>query len=354
SGIRYAQCWEDADILLQALHVQGGHICLSIASAGDNTLALLSQGPERVIALDRSPAQLTCLELRVAAYRALSHAELLELMGSVPSRRRELLYRRCRSQLSSEARCFWDSRPTAIARGIGGAGTFERYLSLFRRCVLPLVHARTCVAGLLQGGTLQQRRDFYATHWDTWRWRLAFRIFFSRLVMGRLGRDPRFFRYAQGSVAARLLERARQALTVLNPSHNPYLQWILTGRHTTALPYALRPENFEPIRRHLDRLEWHCLSLEGVLGTVPHNTIDRFNLSDIFEYMSLDEYHRLLERVVAAGRSGGRLAYWNMLVPRGRPESMAAHLRPLRHLAQRLHLKDRAFFYSAFMVEEIV
>src|SRR5262249_13958095 len=89
SGIRYAQCWEDADILLEGLAVGPGDVCLSIASAGDNTLSLLSGGPERVIALDLSPAQLACLELRVAGYRELSHPELLELIGSKPSQRRD-------------------------------------------------------------------------------------------------------------------------------------------------------------------------------------------------------------------------------------------------------------------------
>jgi S-adenosylmethionine-diacylglycerol 3-amino-3-carboxypropyl transferase len=29
--IRYAQCWEDADILLEALDIQAGDTCLSIA-----------------------------------------------------------------------------------------------------------------------------------------------------------------------------------------------------------------------------------------------------------------------------------------------------------------------------------
>src|SRR5262249_59430145 len=94
SGVRYAQCWEDADVLVEGLGVRPGDVCLSIASAGDNSLALLTRQPARVIALDLSPAQLACLELRVAAYRALEHPELLELIGSVPSRRRPQLYHR--------------------------------------------------------------------------------------------------------------------------------------------------------------------------------------------------------------------------------------------------------------------
>src|ERR1700747_3573292 len=84
-GLRYAQCWEDADILLEALNLQPGCTCLSIASAGDNTLAILSKNPGTVIAIDHNPAQIAALELRVAAFRELEHPELLALMGSVAS-----------------------------------------------------------------------------------------------------------------------------------------------------------------------------------------------------------------------------------------------------------------------------
>ncbi len=354
SAIRYAQCWEDADILMEGLAIRSGDTCLSIASAGDNSLAMLACGAGRVVALDLNPAQLACLELRVAAYRELSHPELLELIGSRPSVRRGDLYRRCRSQLGSATRAFWDAHSADIETGIGGAGKFERYFALFRQRIMPLVHSRSTIERLLLGGTPAEREQFYRAEWDTWRWQLLFRIFFSRFVMGRLGRDPSFFRYVEGSVAERILARTCHALTLLNPADNPYLQWILTGRHTTALPFALRPENFEAIRANLDRLEWHCLPLEEFLEQEGADSIDRFNLSDIFEYMSEDNHQRLLERLIRAGRSGGRLAYWNMLAPRSRPESMAGVLHSLEPEARWLFQQDKAFFYSAFILEEIV
>jgi S-adenosylmethionine-diacylglycerol 3-amino-3-carboxypropyl transferase len=354
TALRYAQCWEDADVLLEALAVRPGDTCISIASGGDNTLALLSRNPGRVVALDLSEAQLACLELRVGAYRELDHRGLLELIGSRPSSRRADLYRRCRPQLSAAARRFWDAQPREVERGIGGAGKFERYLALFRRWLLPLVHGPDRVARLLRGGTLEEREAFYRSEWDSWRWRALFRLFFSRAVMGRLGRDPSFFRYVEGSVAERILLRARHALTQLNPAENPYLQWILTGRHLDALPLALRPENFEPIRDGLDRLEWHALSLESYLEGVGSGAVQRFNLSNVFEYMSAPNYQALLERLLAAGAGGGRLVYWNMLVPRHRPEAMAERLRPLSGLAAELHARDKAFFYSDLVIEEIV
>ena len=354
SRIRYAQCWEDADVLLDALDLQPGDTCLSIASAGDNALSLLTRQPARVIAIDMNPAQLACLELRVAAYRELDHTGLLELIGSRPSQRREALYRRCRLQLSADVRGFWDGRADEIAGGIGGAGKFERYFATFRNRVLPLVHNRRQVERLLRGGSREEREAFYRGEWDTWRWQLMFRLFFSRFVMGRMGRDPSFFRYVEGSVAERILTRGRHALTVLDPAANPYLQWILTGRHTTALPFALRPENFAAIRDNLDRLEWHCQPLEEFLDTVEPGTIGAFNLSDIFEYISAGNYHRLLAQLVRSGRSGARLAYWNTLADRHRPDSMADCLRSLDELARSLHARDQAFFYCAFVVEEVV
>ena len=361
SYIRYGQCWEDADILLEGLNIQPGDTCVSIASAGDNTLAMLTRSPSRVIALDLSPAQLACLALRVAAYRELTHQELLYLIGSPKDssngtiqQYRQSLYLRCRPHLSAAVQTFWDDRPELIKPGIGNSGKFERYFQLFRDRVLPLIHGRSRVEELLAGGSLEQRQIFYDKQWNTMRWQLLFRLFFSRWFMGNAGRDPSFFKYVESNVAEQISQRTAYALTQLNPADNPYLQWILTGHHTAALPYSLRPENFEKIRDNLDCLEWHCSSVEAFLNSVEDNCIDRYNLSDMFEYMSLETYCQLLEQLIQKGRSGGRLAYWNMLVPRSCPEEWRDRIQSLTHLATKLHGQDKAFFYSSFHVEALV
>ena len=354
STIRYAQVWEDADVLLAALAPREGDVHLSIASAGDNVLALLTTRPSRVLAVDLNPAQLSCLALRIAAYRSLSHAELLELIGSRPSARRVELYDRCRGALGSPDRAFWDARRAGIALGIGSLGRFENYFALFRNRVLPLVHRRSMVVELLEHRTPAERQRFYDERWDTMRWRLLFRVFFSRTVMGRLGRDPEFFRYVEADVAGSILRRTRHALRELDPSANPYVHWILTGTHGDALPLALRPQHFETIRDHLDRIEPHLLSVEELVARTGDAVIDRCNLSDLFEYVSEGHYHRMLEGLVRACRPGGRLVYWNMLAPRSRPELLAAQLRPLDTLAGTLHLQDKAFFYSALRIEDVV
>jgi S-adenosylmethionine-diacylglycerol 3-amino-3-carboxypropyl transferase len=353
-GIRYAQCWEDADVLLAALNVRPGGVYLSIASAGDNVLAILSRGPRRLVALDVNRAQIACLALRVAAFRELEHGELLELMGSTASRRRLGLYDRCRTHLTPEMRAFWDARRAAVAQGIGAVGKLERFLHLYRRYVLPLAHPRSRVERLFRPRDRRGRQRFYDVEWNNRRWRGTARVFFSRAVISRLGRDPRFFDYAEGGIAGHLLQRAGYALSVLDPAANPYLQWLLLGRHRSALPYALRPENFQAIRANLDRLDVRVQSLEDFIETPEASGLDGFNLSDIFEYMSKANAHRLLEKLIGSGRQGARLVYWNLLAPRRRPGRLAQRLRPLEELAAGLLRMDQVFFYSALNVEEIL
>ena len=354
SLLRYAQCWEDADVLVDGLDVQPGQVCLSIASAGENSLSLLTRAPGRVVAVDLNPAQLAAMELRVAAYRALKHGELLELIGSRPSARRAALYARCRGAMSGSARSYWDARGTEIDAGVGAAGKFERYFSIFRRFVLPLVHRRRRVERLLVHRDATERRAWYDAEWDTAAWRTLFRVFFSERVLGALGRDPSFFRYVDGSVADHLLGRVRHALAELDPSANPYVTWILTGTHRDALPHALRAEHFDTIRENLDRLEWHRSSVESLFDEGVLSSFDRANLSDIFEYMSPENATALFQRLADAANPGARLAYWNMMVPRRASELLPDRYRRLDDLSRRLFLEDKAFFYRDFVVDEVV
>src|SRR5262245_12178371 len=167
SRIRYAQCWEDADILVAALRPRPGDVVVSIGSAGDNSLALLAEGVERVIAVDLNPAQLASIRLRKAAIAALGHREYLELLGSRPSARRGELLSRAAAALNADDQRFWASRKTAVARhGLGGAGKFEFYFRLLRKHVLPLAHDRAVIDALMTPRPAAERAIFFERRWD--------------------------------------------------------------------------------------------------------------------------------------------------------------------------------------------
>ncbi len=354
--IRYAQCWEDAEILLDALAVQPGDVCLSIASGGENSLSLLSQSPAKVIAVDCNPSQLAILELKAAAFRNLSHAELLRFLGShpaTPAERREY-YTYCAPDLAPATARYCRENVHLIEAGINHAGKFEDYFRLFRQTLLPLIHDRRTVEQLCAPRSLEARRTFYLEVWNTWRWRALFSMFFSRKVMGNAGRDPALFKYVEGDCSSRILGRVRHGLTEVAPESNPYLQWILFGEHRKdVLPHALREENFQAIRDNLSKLEWHCQTIEEYLATNPATRVDCYNLSDIFEYMSEAEYGELLDILIGASADGARMAYWNMLVDRRATASYGGQITTDEQKAQELLAADKAFFYSAFRLETV-
>lgn len=352
SFVRYASVWEDADVLCEALapRAAGGRL-LSVASAGDNALALLTLDPSEVVAADLSPAQLACVELRIAAFRRMEHPELLAFLGAAPSPHRAHDYGRLRAELSPEARGFWDANPDAVAGGIVHAGKFERYLRAFRTRILPLVHRRRRIDRLRERRSPAAQEAFYREEWDSWRWRLLFRLFFSRAVMGRMGRDPAFFSHVEGSVGERILARTRHALTALPVWSNPFVACIMTGTYPPeALPRYLRPEWFGAIRERVDRVRL----VHGGVETAGEGRFDGFNLSDVFEYMSPAEHERCYRALVERASPGARLVYWNLLAPRAQPEALAGRVRALAETARALHARDRAWFYGALHVDEVV
>ncbi len=350
--IRYANVWEDADLLCAALRPAPGRRMLSIASAGDNAFALLADGAE-VVAADLSPAQLALVDLKRAVIRRLGHAEALAFLGARPSSDRRPVYENLERDLSERTREFWREHLDDVADGVIHHGKFEGYFKLFRERVLPLVHRRSTVLELLRERDEADRVRFYEETWDTWRWRLLFRIFFSRFVMGRLGRDPEFFRYVEGSVAERILGRTRYALTALAPHQNPYIDYILTGGFGHALPRYLRPEVFAAAKKGIDRLTLFEGSIEEAAAAHRGEGFDGFNLSDIFEYIDPENSAALYGRLLDTARPGSRFAYWNMLVPRRLAASFSERVRPLESEAAELFARDQAFFYSAFVLEEV-
>ena len=350
--IRYANCWEDADILCEALRPGPGMRVLSIASGGDNAFAIAAEGAE-VVAADLSFAQFALVELKRAALKRLDYEDVLAFMGVRPSDDRRSTYERLETELPGDVRAFWRGRLADIAHGVVHAGKFEAYFRLFRTRIVPLIHTKLTVRRLLAEKDAAARERFYRGIWDNLRWRMMFRAFFSRFVMGRLGRDPEFFRYVEGSVSERILSRTRYAFTVLPTHENPYLDYIFTGNFPRMLPRYLRRERFDSVREGAERLVLHHGPIQEAAQANNAGGFHGFNLSDIFEYLDLETCASIYRELLDVARSGARFAYWNMLAPRRCPQELAARVRPLHRLSTRLFQQDRAFFYSAFVVEEV-
>ncbi len=349
--IQYAQCWEDPRTLERALRISPEDDVVSIASAGDNTLALLLNKPSSLVAVDLNPAQLALVELKMRAIERLDHDQFVRFVGARESQERDRLYRTVRPALSERAKAYWDQNPDALRRGIIHCGRFENYFRIFRRAVLPLIHGRPTVRSLLELSSLEDQGRFYEQVWNNRRWLRLFRVFFGRFLLGHLGRDPSYFRYVTlDKVAEVLLARARHGLTEIPIPDNYFIEYIFTGRYgrpDRSHPY-LQPSNFQVIKENIGRLRLVHMDFEAYLKTLPARSVSKFNLSDIFEYMSEAQVESALREIRRVSRPRARLAFWTLFIPRRVPPSLTDQIAPCSSESIKLHFQARTFFYGSF------
>lgn len=350
--LNYAQCWEDTAILLQATRPSEGDRVLSIASAGDNAIALAMSGAQ-VDAVDVSEPQLALVALKLLGHR-LTYGDYRGLLGLETSVDVLRVYRLIRERLPEFARRYWDDNEDMLLAGVLSQGRFERYLSTFGQRLLPAIHRTKTTRRWFELDSREQRQK----HWKRWnnlRWRAMFRVFFSKTVMAARGRSPEQFQHVQGGIGNALMARTKRVLTELNPRDNGYLQWILTGGylHADCEPAYLRPEGHAQLREVSNRVQLIHTDLTSHMKTQVDRVYSAFNLSDVPEYLDLNITEELLTECARTGRSGARIAYWNLFVPRCRPSSLADRIDRRPEIGLALYAQDRSFFYGAFQVEEV-
>jgi S-adenosylmethionine-diacylglycerol 3-amino-3-carboxypropyl transferase len=351
--IRYAQVWEDAEILIKALEIKETDDVLSIGSAGENAFSLLLSNPNKVYAIDLNEEQIFCIQLKIAAYKYLDYEECMQFIGVFDcENRNDIFDEKIKEKIPKKAREYFESHRDYIKRGIIHCGKFENYFHIFGNKVLPLIHSRKTRDRLLQKKTKEERYEFYDKVWNNRRWRVLFKMFFSRKVMGKLGRDKAFFRYVNVNVAEHILERTKYAITELDTSENSYLQYIINCRYDNALPVAYRKENFETIKSRLDKLVVLKETVETFINRDDIKKIDKCNLSDIFEYMSEDDMCNIVKVILTKAPKGSRIAYWNMLSDK-QASRFIDEIEYKEELSKQLLAEDKAFFYSKFIVEEV-
>ena len=268
-------------------------------------------------------------------------------------------------------RDYWDLNREAIETGVIHIGKFEKFFKIFREKILPLIHNKKRVEGLFEKKSKQEREEYYNKHWNNFRWKLMFKLFLSKSVVGKFGRDKEFFRYAEKDISKEMKERSRYALCELDSYENPYIHYIMMGNYRLdCLPYFLRRENFENIKKNLHKLEIVQNSVEEYLDEIDFK-INKFNLSDIFEYMSLENYRNLMKKIYDNADNNAILAYWNLIVERNSSKldykenemkeniengknNIWKNFQRMEEFDKKLHEKDKTFFYNDFVVEKVI
>ena len=160
SRLVFNQTWEDPLVDRHALAITQDDVLVTIASAGDNVLALSLDKPKHIYAVDLNPAQISLLQLKIIAAQQLKYADFWYLFSLNPApHARSLYYIRLRQHLDQDAQQFWDRHISEFRRGLGRSGVFGRSLWLLRM-YLRMVCGQRTLAQLFEASSSQHRLSF--------------------------------------------------------------------------------------------------------------------------------------------------------------------------------------------------
>ena len=353
--IHYSQCWEDTSLLTEALDINNDDNILSIGSGGDNSFALLLKDPNTLIIIDSNPAQVYLIELKIKAMEKLNFDEFISFIGIRECNIRTKMYSDIRRHISNDAREYWDHNIKEIKNGIIHCGKFEKYFSIFRRFILPVIHNDKNIEKLLSSSTISEQKNYYDEIWNNKRWTLLFRFFFSRIILGRFGRDPSFFKYVDNkSISAEIFNRTEHGLRNVDIRNNFYVEYILKGQYRNSnAPLYLLEENFNIIKERLHKVRLLNAGLSEYLNDSSSKGITKFNLSDIFEYISETDFENLVKKILNASAGKALMSFWTLFIPRKVPLMYKDNITFNSELSKKLFEKNRSFFYGTFNVWSI-
>lgn len=347
SFIRYANCWEDSDTLCKALNIGREDIGLSVTSGGDNTFALLLQDPKKIYAFDVNKTQEYCMELKIAAFRSLSYNEVLRFFGVLGSNKRKHTFQTLKKYLSKEAVDYFSENMGIIEKGIIHSGKFENYFAKFRKYIAPFFCGSKRLKEFCELESIREQKKFYAKYIDNLRFKAIFKLYFGVKLMARFGRDNSFYKYVDDkkSQADDIKKRFEYGISHTINKKNPYLSYILKGNFSEyALPEYLKKENFKKIKSDLDKI---VLINSDLLSLDKELKFDFLNLSDIFEYISKEEFEKNTDKLMEICNDNARIAYWNMQNRRYlRKKDFYLH----KEKSVNLFRENKSFFYRNFLV----
>ncbi len=363
----YNACWEDPRLDRQLLELDGDSEVVVITSAGCNVLDYLLDGPRAIRAVDVNYRQNALLELKLAFLARRDFADLFAFFGQGQSAAYGEIYQSLRDALSPPAQAFWD-RHISYFNGRGRRGSFYwhgaagDFAWVLVRLLLGNGQAQGLVQGLLQAPTLAAQEHYYR--------QLEKRIFTRPLswllrqpvAMALIGVPRAQVRLLDRQYPTRLdgfvRDKLRQVMTELPIGDNYFWRVYLTGAYTPqCCPHYLKPENFDRLRRGINRITAHTCTLTAFLHRHP-GPYSHFVLLDHQDWLAWHQPRILAEEwqaIFANSRPGTKILMRSAGFDLSfLPAEALARLRFFPERTEPLHKLDRVGTYASLHLAEVV
>jgi S-adenosylmethionine-diacylglycerol 3-amino-3-carboxypropyl transferase len=352
--LNYSQCWEDPEVLKKSLDIKPDDVVLSVTSGGDNTIALVMLNPQKVVSIDIVESQNKLLELKLAAARNLNYEEYLCFLGIKDSKNRIEIFEKIKDKLPQNLSIWWSHNYDQIKVGVINSGKFEKFSRIFSKYIIKFLLSKKEIDTLLSFEDINLQRNFYRKHFDNWRWNFLFGIFSSKFILSNFARQKGMFAYEEGGTANIYKNRLEKHLNYVVAHNNFFMSYSLKGFYGESLPPYLTRAGYLAVKERDElNLEIVTGSLIDYLKSMPDNTFSKFNLSDIFEALSVQDNNTLWTEIIRTSKNGAIVVYWNNLIERSYPSFLSGSVKEETFKASKISQQDRVFFYGGFSINTI-
>lgn len=315
--IRYSLVWEDSYTLYKALDISTHDHLLVITSAGCNVLNVLLKNPASVTAIDLNPFQNKLLLLKKHIILNHEYEVFYALLGfageeAVNNAKQELI-----KTLPVDEQPFWLAFFDEHPNGLLSSGKLEAYITSFYSTLSTDI--QETFQQLLRFMDVKAQYEFFKTHLHTSTFKADFIAYYSDENLQK-GRDSKLLKYAAEPIGPtfykRLLKQLNTALVREN-FHFRFFFFGLQGLPDDVLPPCYRRENYEILKQRLHKVStFEGEALDFILSEKGW-AITKAALSNIFEYISQEEFDHMCKELVKGPDRKLRFAFWNLLNGQG-------------------------------------
>lgn len=353
--INYSSCNEDSRSEYQALQINYDDSILCITGSGSRPLDLLIKEPVSIVSIDFNPCQNFLLELKIKAFQILDYEELLKFFGIHQSRDREKIYLKIRKSLTNEAMNYWDRNKSTITKGCIYQGRWEKYfhtMALILGIERPNVRHR-----LFHAKNLDEQKKIWTKEWDTAFWKMFLWVISPKIVWKTLFRDPGFYQYVQGKsyIYNYIYNCFNSAKDQFLLKESPFATLLFFGKYTSesVLPLYLQRENYDIIRKNLDRIQIVTESLDLYLKGMKEQQFNKYSLSDFNSYLSDEQYVDNWQQILKCARKDAIICERQWLAKRDLPQAVQEQVIRHSELENALALSDDSIFYTFNIIQSI-
>ena len=360
----YPQIWEDPEVDLEALEIQGSDDIVAIASGGCNLLNMLTENPNSITGVDLCRAHLALNSLKQTAFSKMDfYEDFFEFFGKADSEKNLALYKEnLKPFLSKEDQRYWDSRVFFRKRITAFSRNFYRYGALGN--FIGFAHFASKLfgvdpSGILKSSNLSEQKAFYEANLKTILFHPLVRFFLkSPLALFGLGIPASQFQKLRGDremfeVISNRLERLACNYSI----KDNYFAWQAFGRkydtqYKVAIPRYLKKEYFELLKQQIQKISMHQITMTQFLKNKSEKSLDGYVLLDAQDWMDTSQLNELWYEIDRTSKLGARVIFRTAaednLVKTAISPGVLANWKYCKEKSQRLYEKDRSAIYGGF------